>query len=245
MQQPPVQPFDDPALKAALRRALDSSEAAPVGLRERLRAGGFTDTAVASDAPIPMPRRSPVYRFAAAAVILIGFSMLAYRVWDMQRGPTYPSNPTYAVPNSLYKAMIDTHQARLTGGATPADTVKSLEAAASLSATTGRATFVADLTRDGWVFQGGAVREVGAHQGVQLFFTKEKGAISVFSLPASAAPQAREGTTYDTSFNGTPIAGFTRRGGLYCIVGSSVDGSLDVADVKNLLERHQGEVARG
>lgn len=245
MQEPPVQPFDDPGLKAALRRVMDPAEAAPAGLRERILARGFTDREEEeAPKPIPMPRRSPMWvRFAAAAVLVIGLGTLAYQVWDMNRPPRY--DPAYAISNSLYKAMVQTHQAREGGTATPADSVKTLAAAPKLSETTGRPTFVADLTKDGWTFEGGAVRQVGSHAAAQLFFTKDKAAISVLSLPASAAPGAQDGTTYDVEFKGHPIAGFTRQGGLYCIVGSSADGSLNVSDVKALLERHQGELARG
>jgi hypothetical protein len=245
MQEQPVQPFDDPSLKVALRRALDSGERVPDGLRERILAAGKADGPVASDRPIPLYRRSPIYRFAAAAVVVIGFGALGYTLWDMTRQPDYTPNASYALSNSLYKAMVETHQARQSGAATPPDTVNTLAAAPSLSGAIGRATFVADLTKDGWTFQGGGVRNVGSHPAAQLFFTKDKAAISVFSLPASAAPQARDGGTYDTVFNGMPIAGFTKKGGLYCIVGSSADGSLKVDEVKELLERHRGELAKG
>ena len=45
------------------------------------------------------------------------------------------------------------------------------------------------------------------------------------------------------SFGGAPIAGFTRGKGLFCIVGTSEDGSLQIAEVKRLLEEHQGEIS--
>jgi hypothetical protein len=244
MQQPPVQPFDDAGLKAALRRVVDPAEAAPAGLRERILARGITESDDAVDRPIKLPRHTPLLRrFAAAAIIVIGFGLLGYRIWDMNRPPAYQA--PYAISNSLYKAMIEAHEGWAKGGATTSDTVKSLAAAPSLSNVTGRATFVADLTRDGWTFQGGAVRNVGSHQAAQLFFTKNQAAISVFSLPASAAPEARDGMTYDVTVKGHPIAGFTRQGGLYCIVGGSADGSLGGPEVKALLERHQGELAKG
>ena len=244
MQEQPVQPFDDASLKAAVRRALGSGEGAPAGLRERILAAGNTDTREASDRPIPLYRRSPLYRFAAAAVVVIGFGALGYTIWDMTRVPTYPGKPTYAFSNSLYKAMIQTHEARRSGSASP-DTVDTLAGASSLAGAIGRPAFVADLTKEGWTFRGGGVRSVGSHAAAQLFFTKGEAAISVFSLPASAAPQAGEGATYDTVFDGSPIAGYTHRNGLYCIVGSSADGSLTVGEVKELLEKHRGELAKG
>jgi len=257
MADHPVPSFDDPALKAALRRALDS-EAAPTGLRDRIRAVAAEDAehpvmsytasgaepaagaAEMSDRPIPLFRRQ-VYRFAAAAILLIGIGSLAFQLWNTNHQPT---SSAYVLPVSLYKAMVATHKARATDVAQSPDAVKSLADAAKLSQTTNRPVFVADLTKDGWPFDGAAVRAVGQFTAAQLFFTKGNAAVSVFSLPASAVPNAADNSTYGTVFNGAPIAGFVKNGGLFCIVGTSPDGSLTVDEVKALLERHRGELAK-
>jgi hypothetical protein len=258
MEDPQVQNFDDPALKAALRRALDQ-ERAPGDLRERIRAmaastaptaepvpymraAGAEDDA-AADRPIPMYRRGPVFKFAAAAVLVLGLGSLGYQIYLANRAPTYTAQ--YAVPPSLYKGMTQTHDERVAGSAMPADTATDLAAAKGLAATVKRPIFLAQLASDGWKFGGGGVRNVAAHSAAQLFFTKGNASISVFSLPASAVPQAQDDVTYDTVFNGHPIAGFVHKGGLYCIVGSSTDDSLKIDDVKALLESHRGEIARG
>jgi hypothetical protein len=260
MQDHPVPSFDDPALKGALRRALDS-ETAPGSLRDRIRAIAAEQApeaarpvmsyaasaaepapsaADASDRPIPLFRR-PLYRFAAAAILLIGIGSLAFQIWNTN----HPNTPAkYQFSNSLFKGMIATHEARATGAEQTPDTAKTLAEAPKLSQTLNRAVFVADLTKDGWTFDGAGVRGVGQYPAAQLFFTKGNAAISVFSLPASAAPNAVENSTYDTVFNGAPIAGYVHSGGLYCIVGSSPDGSLTAGEVKNLLERHKGELAK-
>src|SRR3954471_1806810 len=100
MQEIPLQPFDDPALKAALRRSLER-EVAPAALRDRIsklsQAQGqptlklSEKSEVPENKPIPMFRRSPAYRMAVAAVLLIAFGGLAYKVWDMNRSPYDPS----------------------------------------------------------------------------------------------------------------------------------------------------------
>jgi hypothetical protein len=259
MQDHPVPSFDDPALKAALRRALDS-ETAPTSLRDRIRAIAAeeperpvlsytaaapepapTAAADTGDRPIPLFRRSPLFRLAAAAIVIIGIGSLAFQVWNTSR-PAAPSG--YVLQPSLFKAMIATHSARATGAEQSPDTAKTLADAAKLSQTTNRPVLVADLTKDGWTFDGAGVRGVGQFTAAQLFFTKGNAAISVLSLPASAAPNAVENSTYDTVFNGAPIAGFVKNGGLFCIVGSSPDGSLSIGEVKGLLERHKGELAK-
>jgi len=245
MPQPPVQPFDDPALKAALGRAL-GREAAPADLRSRIlaaTAGGQKSVpalATRSDQPIPL-RRSPLYRLAVAAILIIGFGGLGYRIWDMNRAPKYDF--AIAIPDELYKAMVDTHSVRVTHPT--GDTVTTLAAAGSLSAPVNRPVLVADLTKDGWKFEGGAVRDVGGHPTPQLFFTKGQAALSVFSLPAAAAPGGREGSDYATVKENSPIAGFMKGDGLFCIVGSSPDNSLPLEEVKQLLDRHRTELTRG
>ena len=246
MQEPPVTPFDDPSLKAALRRSL-GKESAPASLRERVRAMAAETRSEpklaagggSSDQPIPLFRRSPLYRFAVAAVLVLGFGGLGYQIWQMNRTPTY--DVATAVPESLYAAMIETHTARATGKV-GGDTVTTVDGAAGLAVQVKRPVLAADLAKDGWAFQGGAVRTVGSHSAAQLFFTKGKAAISVFSLPAAAAPGAKEGMTYETTRGTSPIAGFLTRGGLFCIVGSSEDASLNVDDVRKLLEAHRGDL---
>lgn len=260
MEDPQVQSFDDPALKAALRRALDQ-ERAPGDLRDRIRAMAASATTPATatvpymraanateevaDAPIPMFRQGPVFKFAAAAVLVLGFGSLGYQYYLAHRPPTYSAVASYVVPTSLYKGMTQTHDERVAGAATPADTTTDLAAAKGLSNAVDRAVFLAQLTTNGWKFEGGGVRDVGQYSAAQLFFTKGNASISVFSLPAKAVPQAKDDVTYDTVFNGHPIAGFVHKGGLYCIVGSSTDDSLKLDEVKALLESHRGEIARG
>jgi hypothetical protein len=258
MEEPQAQSFDDPALKAALRRALDSS-GAPSALRDRIRAMAASEgppeqpipsmrlaeveKAEVADRPIPLFRRAWFMRFAAAAVLILGVGSLSYQIWQANRPPAYVA--AYVVPPSLYKGMTVAHDERLAGSATPSDTTSDLAAVPALSQTIQRPVFAAKLTDDGWKFEGAAVRDVGPFAAAQLFFSKGKASISVFSLPAAAVPNARDDVTYDTVFNGHPIAGFVRQGGLFCIVGSSPDGSLTVDEVKGLLESHRGEIAKG
>ena len=179
-------------------------------------------------------------RLAAAAVFALAAVMTAVII-NRQSEPDPDS--VYAIPNSVYKGMVKTHEDRK-NNAGGADTITSLAAANTLSQTLGRPVLAADLTKDGWTFQGGAVRNVASFKAGQLFFTKGKATLSVLSLPASAATTAKDGSTYDIIFQGTPIAGFVKQGGLFCIVGQSEDASLTVEDVKSLLQRHRDELVK-
>jgi hypothetical protein len=231
MNDPSFEPPDDPALRGALRRAL-GVENAPAGLRERVVA--------LTAKPAPVWRRGLGYRLAVAAVLVIGFGGLGYRVWQMNHNPY---DAKLALSDTLYQNMIDAHNAR-SGQAAGGDKISNVAEAATLVKEIQRPVFAADLTRDGWTFQGGSVRNVGNDRAAQLFFTKGKASISVFSLPAPAAPGTQYAADYDKVYNGAPIAGFTRSGGLYCIVGSSPDGSLQVDEVKRLLAEHRGELVK-
>jgi len=168
---------------------------------------------------------------------------VGYQVYLANRPPTYSPVAQYAIPPSLYKGMTQTHDERVAGSATP-DTTTDLAAAKTLSDAVKRPVFIAQLTAEGWKFEGGGVRDVGQYSAAQLFFTKGKASISVFSLPAKAVPQAKDDVPYDTVFNGHPIAGVVHKGGLYCIVGSSTDDSLKLDEVKALLQSHRGEIAQ-
>jgi hypothetical protein len=228
MEEPAAQSFEDPKLKAALRRVL-GSEGAPAGLRERIAAMAEGDTP-----PIRVNwRQSWVYKLAVAAVLVVGVGGLAFQVWKMN----HPYNPAVAISDSLYEAMLTAHHS---GEA--ASGVTALAKAEELKTQINRPVLVADLTRDGWRFDGGGVRKVGDFSAAQLKFSKGKASISVFSLPAKAASGAQYGAEYDTVFNGSPIAGFLKGSGLYCIVGSSTDGSLTVDEVKRLLAEHKGDL---
>ncbi len=241
MQDSPVQPFDDPALKAALRRSLDR-ESAPAALRDRIKGlAAASAAAEPENKPIPMFRRSPLYRFAVAAILIIGFGGLGYQIWKMNQSPY---DQTIVFTAALYQEMIDAHNGRKDNSA--GDSITTFAAAPSLGGQLKRSVFVADLTKEGWTFKGGSVRKVGSDQAAQLYFTKGKSAISVFSLPKSAVPTAQDEQTYDAVQNGAAIAGFTRGDGLFCIVETSQEGPLtDSQGVRAMLEAHKGEISKG
>ena len=249
--EPPVSSFDDPALKSALQRSLPK-ERAPEGLRQRIAAAAATTSAAAPTmriAPQAASGEVPVKnlrhtwqkwgRLAAAAVFAIAAVVAAVMI-NRQNAPA----PGYEIANSVFKGMVNAHEGRKAGTATP-DTVTTFASAGpTLSKTLGRGVLAANLTQDGWTFQGGAVRNVASFQAAQLYFTKGNASVSVLSLPASAATSAKDGSSYEINFQGTPIAGYVKQGGLYCIVGQSSDNSLTIQDVKALLDKHRGEIIK-
>lgn len=236
MSQDSVQPpFDDPALKAALRRSL-GMERAPASLMERIRASAAGE----QERVIPLFRR-PFFRQAIAAVLLVGLSVALVIVWRSNRKDPYAE--AYAIPNSLYKAMVNQHEER--GAQVEKDAVTQLASATQLAKQLGRGILAPDLTQDGWTFEGGAIRTWASGQVAQLYFSKGQARISVLSMPASVAASAKEGYTYQTTFSGTPIAGVVKEGGLHCLIGSDQGQSLNAGDLSVLLNQHVGEIVRG
>ena len=222
-------------------------DSAPAALRDRIKNLATQNAPIAAapqpdQKPIPLFRRSPLYRLAVAAILIIGFGGLAYQVWQMNQPTVYDQSQVFT--SALYQSMLDVHTARTK--ATEPDSITTVAAAASLSGQIGQPVMAANLKPEGWTFQGAAVRKVGSNQAVQLYFTKGKSAVSVFSLPASVVPNAKEGQNYDILYGGAAIAGFTRGKGLYCIVETNQDGPVtDAGQVRRLLEVHQNEITRG
>jgi hypothetical protein len=240
--EPPVQSFNDPALKAALARSLPK-ERAPQGLRDRivaLSAPQGSQSAAAEEAP---PIKLPIFRqkwvrMAAAALFAIAALITAFIV-NRETGV----QPGYEIANSVYKGMITTHEARK-NESTPSDTVTTLPSAGQqLSKQLGRGVWAPDLTKDGWTFHGGAIRTIGSSQVAQLYFTKGTESLSVLSLPSSLAKGAKDGSTYETTFSGTPIAGFLKKDGLFCIVRQG-QAEPSTREIKALLDKHRDAVVK-
>lgn len=174
-----------------------------------------------------------------AALIMIGFGGLTYRIWEMNQPPKYDG--TTVISPYFYNDMLTAHARRVAGESGP-DTVTSLAAAGSdLGKQLGRGVFVPDLSPEGWAFQGGAIRKIGSFDAAQLYYTKGEQSLSAVSLPTSAMRDSAEGARYDTVLSGSPIAGFVRGNGLFCIIGSK---GVNVEDVKQMLVKHEGQIAK-
>lgn len=237
MQDKPDSAFDDPALKTALRRSL-GAEQAPASLSQRI----VQIASEQSRAPqsIPVFRRR-AFRQAVAAVLAIGLGVAAILIWQGNRKDPYQA--AYGIPNSLYRSMVNQHQER--ADQTAPDPVTSIPAAQELARKLGRPILLPDLTRDGWTFEGGAIRDWPATQVAQFFFTRGGAKISVLSMPVTLAPGARETYTYETTFSGTPIAGVVNNGGLHCLICTDKSGQVDAKELAALLRRHMEDVVRG
>jgi hypothetical protein len=263
LDRPIVTSFEDPELKSAVRRAW-GSEHAPADLRNRvlnaLAADSVRDpnaAAVAESNTLPDTRtrafwRRPAFGWAAAAaaVVLVGMGLAVSGRLGSTSAPVVASAPVVpSIPTRLAAAMVRTHDSclRLHADdhhlfhAAPKDDFGKI--ARAMSARLDHPVIAATVG-DGWDFRGAAICPVVGLKSGHLVFARDDAAISVFSLPASAAlANCPDHQNCEAAVNGHPMAGFVENGGFYCVV-ATPGGKLvvDAQHVKTLRDQLHGQV---
>ncbi|WP_428938217.1 hypothetical protein [Fontivita pretiosa] len=232
--------FDDPALKAALRRAL-GGETAPPQLRERIAQALRAERAAGQTQPTGQNLRrwrTPLYGLAAAAALLLGLGLVYSFFWNTDR----------SVPPYFATAMVEASRRSLGedrarnaehGIADPLAAIPATDLAAA------RAKLLAELRHpvlvidpgDGWTFQGASLSEVGGTRAARFVFTRGDATICVYSLSTGALGyryKAKDGMTYAQTDGQYHISGFVRDGAVHCVVGSSGSGNLTLRQVTAL-----------
>ena len=250
--------FDDPGLRAAVRRAV-GDESAPASLRARvsgLIAAQASDVADAPRAPQAAPRRrlvinSGVWRLtAAAACVLLALGYVAYQV-RMQFFPpspyqAYPDGATHPViPASIVLDVLRRHDAcakladhHLIPGDKPELLKETLTQSAGVTASA--------ISLDaGWQFRGAGVCDVGASKAAHLLFVRGDDSVSIFSMPATAECGGGAPGCYRDTVEKHPVAGFQRGSALYCIVGSDPNGEFTATELNTIVDKVQASVAMG
>jgi hypothetical protein len=105
------------------------------------------------------------------------------------------------------------------------------------------AVLVARPTDSGWDFRGAAICPVGKTPAGHLVFAKGEEVISVYTLPASVAPTATNGSHFEATTDGHPIAAFARDGGLFCLVGSGPAGTITLDQLTQMRDRMMSDVS--
>ena len=249
MPTQPAQPFDDPALKAALKRAF-GGEVAPAGLRQRVQAAmdasEGTGAAVSGGTPSlrltePMTRedvrvkpkqafyRSPAFKLAIAAMVLVIVGVVAkqYLTGTKSEQPRLIAT----LPKPFAEAMVQTHDAAAAQLASAPAAVADLAAAQqSLSAQLGYPVLAPPLGAD-WAARHAEVATLNGVQTARVTYTRGDRSVSLYSIPANRVYSPPDGATYEMTEQGHAIAGFVRDKTMYCIVG---DERVPMADLKQL-----------
>jgi len=234
--------FDDPALKAALKRAL-SSETAPDELRRRI-------VALAGGEAISRPLRiwRAVLKGAiAAAILLVIGGILSWEYGIFDRAPTAPHRQlVIQLPPEVAQQMIQRHR-EMAGLAQPHGLTVSRDNLPQVRQELqqklgGMAVAVSDLANQGWVFRGARLTGIAEQQAAELLFERGKRRVSIFSLWAPHSCGGYGTGEYSLTSDGHPISGFLRGGELYCVVGSSADGSLTLPEVDRIRQEIEREL---
>jgi hypothetical protein len=232
--------FDDPVLKAALKRAV-GSEAAPSALRARV------EQALHAEAMAPLKRaaahrpagwrNNPLVGLAAAAMLIIGVGLIYTNVMRTDDGRMKE------LPAQMAMDMAAAHDRALANAAlhelkAPKDDLAAVRG--ELKEKLEHPVLVASLGND-WDFQGARIASVGTTPASELLFKNKTNGdtVSVFSIPGRAYYATEEGLEYEQVADGHPIAGFVRKGIVHCIVGSK--GSKldedDLAKIRNQVQK--------
>jgi hypothetical protein len=265
--------FDDPALKAAVRRTA-AREAAPPQLRTRMQSLLAAEAAAAdgdglaadtSGASSPAPPASPAstssrrrrlvidrsfWRTAAvAAAVLLVVGWVGYRVRE-EFFPAHPfatsagGNQLMAIPASLVLDLVRAHDAC----AKLADHHKvpgddPEKLREKLTADAGVNASTVSLGGD-WKFRGAGICQVGQRPAAHLQFVRGDEFVSIFSM--AATDECGYGDEpYSDIVEKHPVAGFRRGQALYCVVASAATRALNRESIEPVLQKVQGSLAAG
>jgi hypothetical protein len=237
MRQEPLE-FHDPALRKALKGAF-GGEMAPLPLASRIK------SALAAE-PEPAPRRAArprprIWSVAAAACLArVSVSLMGMQVWKTFTPHEQMAVKSLDVPPELAQHLVIRHD---TCGSEPDhhflpgvahDDLNAIQR--TLARSLDQRVLVTKLP-NGWVLRGANLCPVGQDRAAHLLFTRGNQTLSLFSLPNADYPTSSSDTPYESIAAGHPMAGFTHGNGFYCLVGSSPDGKLTLAELKSLRDQ--------
>jgi hypothetical protein len=235
--------FDDPGLKAAIRRAW-GAEQCPLSLRDRVMTlCKESFGATASPARIGWRGRR-LYGLAAAAMVLIAVGVVFhFRAGAPQTHQTVVAAlPAYLADELVARhdgccAAKDHHMQGLSRDDFP--TIQK-----QLRQQLGFPILAAKLPGT-WDFHGAFICPVGSTKSGHLVFDQNgNNFVSIFSLPHEFASSAYLTGDCSQTENHHPIAAFATNDGFYCVVGSSKDGSLTLDQIRSLRDQLRPALAQ-
>ncbi len=228
MQQNEPQ-FDEPALKAAIRR-VSAEEIAPAGLRDQVArqignegGGKLAGTKVAGG----WLTAQRVKMAVAASVALLAMGVAAYQVRELFFPPRVVQPYSYHqdLPTEFAEAMVRAHDSNA-GMTTPTSAVSELtQVKEKLSRDIGIPVVMSADLGDGWMMNRSGETVVGKAKAAYVTYASKGQTVTVFSIPADAVYQAPEGAQYAQTVNGHGLSGFREGSGLYCVVASATAGA--------------------
>lgn len=188
-----------------------------------------------ADAPALARRRrsKPLFGLAAAALLLVAIGGAVLRYVGTADAPRRIGA---VIPQGFAAALASTHDNCLALG--DAHRAADLPAgdlgrvASALRAQLNRPVLAGAPASSGWRFHGARVCTVSGHEAAHLVFVNGPAAVSVFSFAAAACGDCAAADLCEATTAGHALAGFSLGGGVFCVVGSSTDGSLTLDRVR-------------
>lgn len=249
--------FDDPSLKAAVRRAC-GSEVAPQHLRDRIQAALASGGAVS---PSPARRgtgrsrlggRSPWSSLAAAAVLLVGLGSLGYQLLALRRDsqPVFVSEMggsgapvSLALPDDFAEALLTVHKTCLNRHDHQLNGVAAgnLQLIGQTMSTKLGHPVAAAAPGEGWVLRGAAICPVNGVPTAHLIFSLQNRTISVFNLPAEQLGcGTADGAPCRYDRDDQHLAGLVQGPTLICLVTTAGGDAFSEQELQQLLDRVAG-----
>jgi hypothetical protein len=237
--------FDDPRLRAAVRRAW-AGETAPPELRARVeeliaeetaagQAGGPTPDVVIRRPALSFWRRSVALgSIAAAAVVIVGVGLVAFNasrpgtapaVATSAGSPAAPSAPA-VLPTELGQQLVRGHDLCVRVHGDEHHLLKHApkhDYPAMARELEGKVKYPVLATPVGgdWAFHGASVCPVGKMRVAHLMYTQGDAFLSLYSLPASSIPTVSDQQSCEAAVNGRPVAGFVVGKTFYAVLAST------------------------
>jgi hypothetical protein len=237
--------FNDPALKAAVKRAW-GADCCPAKLRQCV-------CGLVNDADQPMQMRPWLAWGAAIAAVLTMAIILPAVHQSPQKTDvaiaTNPSSPNIqfadVLPASLQSELIKTHD-RCAQKPSHQRLLVSMNddvaMAAAMRSQLSRAVLVARPSQGNWTFKGAAVCQVASAPTGHLVFASGDQSLSIFSLPNSLDPKLKDGAHVETTKDGHSIAAFAKDGALFCLVSSGSSDAMTVGQLAQMRDRMEANV---
>ena len=244
--------FNDPALRAAVRRVW-SDERAPQELRQQVVAlcSGSTTRGTSrgkwqNHEPLSMRIRRNIYQLAAAAMLLLAIGIV-FADWNSGgRGPRRAPR-VVALPLTLSNDLYARHDADARAADHKLVGISQTDFHSMSKQLQQRLNFpvlAADLPGKGWKFHGANVCKVGNTVTAHLVFDRYgKQYVSLFSMPVTQVADSTRACDYSEVTTNHVMAGFTTEVGFYCVVASSVDDSITIEEVRTIRDELKPYVA--
>ena len=244
--------FDEPGLKAAVRRAW-GNESAPASLRQRIEGLAAQERAdVIRVDRSAWRRRARVALMSAAAVLLVGVGIYLRQMNEQKPSTLVASAATQPLPAELGTQLVSRHDFCTTAApenhhffvAAPKSNFKAISQ--KMGEQLNHSVAAASIGKE-WDFRGASICLVGSARSAHLIYASGDAFVSVFSLPSTCIGESCRNYPTELAMDGHPMAGFVQDGAFYCVVASTAGKTLVSLEEVRTLRDHLREsvVARG